>query len=198
MYIENSILKKYQNVSKHNIPMFDYHMHTNWTDGNNTSYEMYERASKLGLKSILFSEHARKSSEDWFYKFANEIRLLPKSPCQALVGVEAKVVDFDGNIEWQKTYGGGQNIDWAGDQDSDGLTDGSDNCPKVANPDQQDTDTDLLGDECDDDDDVVVCPTPTPTASLQLRLVFVLPAPLALLLLPLQSTRGVQSPPSSP
>jgi len=97
--MKNSILKKYQNISKHNIPMFDYHMHTNWTDGNNTSYEMYERASKLGLKSILFSEHARKSSEDWFYKFANEIRLLPKSPCQALVGVEAKVVDFDGNID---------------------------------------------------------------------------------------------------
>lgn len=23
--------------------------------------------------------------------------------------------DFDGNIEWQKTYGGGQNIDWAGE-----------------------------------------------------------------------------------
>lgn len=42
---------------------------------------------------------------------------------------------------------------YARDQDSDGLTDGSDNCPKVANPDQQDTDSDLLGDECDDDDD---------------------------------------------
>jgi hypothetical protein len=42
---------------------------------------------------------------------------------------------------------------YARDQDSDGLTDGSDNCPKVANPDQQDTDLDLIGDECDDDDD---------------------------------------------
>ena len=97
--MKNSILNQYQIINKQNIPMFDYHMHTNWTDGNNTSYEMYERASKLGLKSILFSEHARKSSEDWFYKFANEIRLLPKLPCQALVGVEAKVIDFDGNID---------------------------------------------------------------------------------------------------
>jgi putative hydrolase len=97
--MKNNILKKYQDISKLNIPMFDYHMHTNWTDGINTSYEMYERASKLGLKSILFSEHARKSSEDWFYKFANEIRLLPKFPCQALVGVEAKIVDFEGNID---------------------------------------------------------------------------------------------------
>ena len=42
---------------------------------------------------------------------------------------------------------------YARDQDSDGLTDGSDNCPKVANPNQQDSDYDLIGDECDDDDD---------------------------------------------
>ena len=38
--MKNNILKKYQDISKLNIPMFDYHMHTNWTDGINTSYEM--------------------------------------------------------------------------------------------------------------------------------------------------------------
>ncbi|MBT4065764.1 MAG: hypothetical protein HOE76_00900 [Euryarchaeota archaeon] len=42
---------------------------------------------------------------------------------------------------------------YARDHDSDGLTDGTDNCPRVANPDQQDTDGDLSGDACDDDDD---------------------------------------------
>ena len=42
---------------------------------------------------------------------------------------------------------------YARDQDSDGLVDGSDNCPRVANPGQQDTDGDLYGDACDDDDD---------------------------------------------
>ena len=42
---------------------------------------------------------------------------------------------------------------YARDQDQDGLTDGSDNCPRVANPDQVDTDGDLYGDACDDDDD---------------------------------------------
>ena len=42
---------------------------------------------------------------------------------------------------------------YARDHDSDGLTDGADNCPRVANPAQQDTDGDLFGDACDDDDD---------------------------------------------
>jgi len=100
--MKNSRLDINQKITKNNIPLFDYHMHTNWTDGKNTSEEMYMRASELGLKSILFSEHARKSSEDWFHRFAKEIRGLPKSPCEALVGVEAKVIDFYGNIDSTK------------------------------------------------------------------------------------------------
>ncbi|MDP6870194.1 MAG: thrombospondin type 3 repeat-containing protein [Candidatus Poseidoniaceae archaeon] len=42
---------------------------------------------------------------------------------------------------------------YARDYDSDGFIDGSDNCPKVANPNQIDTDNDLWGDACDPDDD---------------------------------------------
>ena len=42
---------------------------------------------------------------------------------------------------------------YARDHDSDGLTDGQDNCPRVVNPNQTDTDGDLFGDACDDDDD---------------------------------------------
>jgi hypothetical protein len=40
-----------------------------------------------------------------------------------------------------------------GDQDGDGVPDGSDNCPAVANPDQADLDHDGLGDACDSDRD---------------------------------------------
>lgn len=39
------------------------------------------------------------------------------------------------------------------DSDNDGLRDASDNCPKVSNADQLDTDNDGAGNACDDDDD---------------------------------------------
>ncbi len=40
-----------------------------------------------------------------------------------------------------------------GDSDSDGIDNGADNCPTVANPDQADADGDGLGDACDSDAD---------------------------------------------
>ncbi|MEZ4463620.1 MAG: thrombospondin type 3 repeat-containing protein [bacterium] len=40
-----------------------------------------------------------------------------------------------------------------GDRDSDGIDDGQDNCPDVANQNQTDTDGDGSGNACDDDDD---------------------------------------------
>lgn len=39
------------------------------------------------------------------------------------------------------------------DADADGVPDGSDNCPNVANADQRDTDGDGQGNACDPDDD---------------------------------------------
>jgi putative hydrolase len=92
-------LLKYQEITKQCIPQIDFHIHTTWTDGAHSAREMYERAVSCGLQKILFSEHARKTSGDWFHRFASEIRSLPERGCEAFVGVETKVVDFDGNLD---------------------------------------------------------------------------------------------------
>ncbi len=81
------------------IPPVDLHMHTNWTDGENSSIEMYDQAVLTGMIAIAFSEHARGSSGGWFPKFADEIRSLPASPCRAYVGVEVKILDKSGALD---------------------------------------------------------------------------------------------------
>ena len=61
--------------------------------------EVYDAAVVCGLKTILFSEHSRKTSTDWFHKFADEVRLLPDIPCKSYVGTEVKVETIEGDID---------------------------------------------------------------------------------------------------
>ncbi len=60
---------------------------------------MHQAAIRAGLEMILFSEHARRTSTDWFSTFAAEVRNLPQDQCRTLVGVETKVQDFSGEID---------------------------------------------------------------------------------------------------
>lgn len=81
------------------LPRVDCHLHTSWTDGKATVAEIYHRANELGLEAILYSEHSRKSSTDWFSKFADEVRSLPASNCRPYVGTECKIETLDGEID---------------------------------------------------------------------------------------------------
>lgn len=81
------------------LPKIDCHLHTSWTDGAGSVLEVYGAAVENGLSTILYSEHSRKTSTDWFSSFAGEVRALPSSPCQAYVGTEVKVESRDGDID---------------------------------------------------------------------------------------------------
>ncbi|MEN6348184.1 MAG: PHP domain-containing protein [Syntrophomonas sp.] len=93
------ILEAFQPIAYKYIPLIDFHLHTNWTDGHNNEMEMYFQASVLGLEYILFSEHVRRTSSEWFGRFANSIKQLPFNSCKAYVGAETKVSDYNGNID---------------------------------------------------------------------------------------------------
>lgn len=86
-------------LSLEHLPKIDAHLHTAWTDGKGTVREVYDMAVSAGLSTILFSEHSRKTSVDWFPDFAAEVRSLPDAPCRAYVGTECKVEAFDGSID---------------------------------------------------------------------------------------------------
>lgn len=93
------IVRWLSEIAPGHVPAIDLHMHTQWTDGDATVAEMHARAIQCGLKTILFSEHARRTSADWFPRFAAEVRALPSVQCRALVGVECKVDGFGGEID---------------------------------------------------------------------------------------------------
>lgn len=82
-----------------NLPRIDAHLHTSWTDGEGTVEEMHRAAIKCGLATVLFSEHSRKTSIDWFASFAAEVRALQPSSCKAYVGTEVKVESRKGDID---------------------------------------------------------------------------------------------------
>ena len=81
------------------LPKIDSHLHTSWTDGEATVEDVYEAAVSGGLATVLYSEHSRKTSVDWFSSFAAQVRALPSTPCKAYVGTEVKVETRDGEID---------------------------------------------------------------------------------------------------
>ncbi|MSO89950.1 MAG: hypothetical protein EXQ89_08320 [Rhodospirillaceae bacterium] len=94
-----SLLAPAQKVLDGAVPRVDFHMHTTWTDGHDTVVGMHQAAISHRLEAILFSEHARRTSDDWFGNFAAEVRKVSTDHCRAWVGAECKVLDFDGGID---------------------------------------------------------------------------------------------------
>jgi histidinol phosphatase-like PHP family hydrolase len=97
--VSDDHLSIFDGISRAHVPRGDFHIHTTWTDGTRSVRDMYDAAVAAGLEMALFSEHARRSSGDWFPKFADEVRSLPQDGCKALVGVETKVDDLSGAID---------------------------------------------------------------------------------------------------
>ena len=88
-----------KDLNLNSLPMSDCHLHTSWTDGEASVGEVYRMAVEVGLETILFSEHSRKTSADWFKDFADEVRALPVSSCIPYVGTEVKVESRAGDID---------------------------------------------------------------------------------------------------
>ncbi|OJF91900.1 PHP domain-containing protein [Alkalibacterium sp. 20] len=84
--------------------MYDFHIHTNQTDGQESIETMIKTAIDKGLNKIAFTEHVRKNS-DWFGKFAESVKETASkySGIEVLVGAETKVLDKYGNLDISDT-----------------------------------------------------------------------------------------------
>ncbi|MBL0373273.1 histidinol-phosphatase [Rhizobium sp. KVB221] len=78
----------------------EYQVHTSWTDGQATSSDVLDVASKRGLAALAFTEHVRKDT-DWFAEFVREIRAVSTlhPEMTVFVGAETKAMDEEGTLD---------------------------------------------------------------------------------------------------
>jgi putative hydrolase len=95
----DGLLFRARELDDAHLPRVDSHLHTAWTDGESAVADVYAAAVTNRLSAILFSEHSRKTSADWFPRFAAEVRSAPSSPCRAFVGTECKIETLTGEVD---------------------------------------------------------------------------------------------------
>lgn len=94
----------FERLKKNLYPKVDLHVHTKWTDGENTVSEMYNEAENKSLEAIFFSEHSRKESGKWFFDFCEEIKQLPLKKCTPIVGTEVKILNLEGDLDFNNEF----------------------------------------------------------------------------------------------
>jgi len=80
----------------------DKHIHSTWTDGEGSILQISQRAREIGLKTIAITDHIRETST-YFAQYDQEIKKIRKQmSLEILAGFEAKVKNFDGEIDAPK------------------------------------------------------------------------------------------------
>lgn len=98
MQNNKKIFKRMRELNRYNSRM-DMHMHTDWTDGNNTLFQMIDRADANGMGAIAITDHIRRES-DYFFDYLNEISaIIPKYKMRIYSGFETKILDIYGNVD---------------------------------------------------------------------------------------------------
>jgi putative hydrolase len=79
----------------------DMHLHSNFSDGDNTPEEMVIEAIKLGHREIAITDHVRRLSHwlDEFYQEMERLKQLYSDRIRLRSGIEAKVINLEGAID---------------------------------------------------------------------------------------------------
>jgi len=80
----------------------DKHIHSTWTDGEGSIPQIAQRAWEIGLKTIAITDHIRETST-YFAQYDKEIKKIRKQmSVEILAGFEAKIKNFDGEVDAPK------------------------------------------------------------------------------------------------
>jgi putative hydrolase len=92
-----SRLRTFQSVT--DFAKVDYHMHTQFSDGDSEVEEYAQKASELGLAEIAITDHVWRSS-GWIDNYVNKIiEIKEEYDLKIHAGLEAKVIDREGNVD---------------------------------------------------------------------------------------------------
>ena len=98
MQDNKKIFKRMREFDSYNSKI-DMHMHTNWTDGKNSLFQMIDQANINKMNMIAITDHIRKES-DYFWDYISEInKVKNKYHMRIYSGFEAKILDVYGNID---------------------------------------------------------------------------------------------------
>jgi len=95
------IILSLDRIRKYGVPLFDYHIHSRYTDGQNTIEEIIKKAIEMGLSEIAITDHVWKSSK-WikdYVKDIEKIRSRFKDKITAYIGLEAKAINSHGELD---------------------------------------------------------------------------------------------------
>jgi putative hydrolase len=87
----NEFIKKF--------PRYDFHIHTNFTDGKSSIEEYTKMAIIKKLEAIAFTEHVRRDSSFFPYFILKVKKIRKKHKIKIFFGIEAKALDFEGQID---------------------------------------------------------------------------------------------------
>jgi putative hydrolase len=97
-YCNRSYFKRFNSIDLGYI-YTDKHIHSVWTDGQDTIAKIAKKAKDLDLRHIAIVDHVRKDS-NYFDAYSGEIKkVAKKSKVDILTGFEAKIEDFQGNMD---------------------------------------------------------------------------------------------------
>jgi putative hydrolase len=87
------------------LPAWECHVHTFYTDGEMSVREAVDKALTIGLSRIIFTEHTepwRAKSTSWFSEYTSEIRKERNrvgDEIEIIIGLEVAAIDFEYGLE---------------------------------------------------------------------------------------------------